>query len=975
MGWLTGRSRAPSDDRPFEVTVGRPTLQFTDAQPRHDLQALGQISTAPRPPTARNGSVGPNDADRPKTSGGTAQQTSQPSAHAPKSFNLYPAESPRFKPAGLAVTTKTDNASIGMALGSPTHPPQRQAPQTYNSSPLLNSDALVHDEHLFDDLSARNKSGKWKKIGGLFKAKQAFANQGQQSPFYSLHNQYAASVSPDLKPPSTDTWPLPQPPPRGMAPKAQKVTGHGLDSRQNFGGRRSEWDRSKEPIEMSKSKQQPNVNTHGRRGSFGNPHDNSTALKNFESSAMFSKGGAFPSLDVDIPDSQMERYSVMFSGLLGGSSSNLLARRSRMLEKLRTIDDETSQHKKDDANALSLPHGPRDQSRLAPRPQTRRATSPSKSPSFNLFPNTDTDRDGRRSPVPRSFTAPARLSPMQETFEHEEKDDVRRQLQSDADFISSPSQTASSTTNGQKYSTDSSFISPASTRESVDEDDIIFNVKPLHSLSEFEEQQWELMSSENLTKPMPKTLQPKPQSKLRDQFLDREMASTKKVEVKQLRAKTRDSHEETLAALERPVPRGQDLAPLQATKAAIDRIMSPPAPKDRKKLSDPSVEDSATSVAVEDAIRKLNEPLVRKLSQKDEPTPTAFPVSNPPTTTPYVPKLKVRNRSNTVSSTAQPESIAAISSSQPYVRSIVDTHPPLTDETITAFANDLDELEHQIESRAVRAMKKQYGSSNSGKSKPATADDFPKPSSAKPNGLIQRPTRSATDDLKNGAVGEQGESRAVRAARKQAADLAKAKSTENLAAPSKSAQSFPSPPRSVNSAATSSTSNLSANHAPNLNTTSFISAPSSGTPTPSPSPSPASAEVQVARSISLSKKPKQLLVPVGHGHGQGHGHGVAAKKALSPVPVWSDPTRLTMEDGETLGQREVVRTPTIVEPERDDGDGRPGYFAGAVAAKGFGGAIVGSGGGGGGGGKGRGDYGRMRGHRVERSVGVVIESA
>lgn len=949
MGWLTGRSRAPSDDRPLEVSVGRPTLQFTDAQPRHDLQALGQI-TPTGASTSRDGSSGPRDADRPKTSGGVAPINTRPTANTAKSFNLYPAESPRFKPAGLAVPTRADEGtSIGMALGSPTHPPPRPAPQSYNSSPLLNSDALVHDEHLFEDPSARNKSGKWKKIGGLFKAKTAFANQGQQSPFYSLHNQYAASVSPhsEVKPSATDTWPLSQPPPGGMAPKAQKVTGHGFDSRSNSKQKNNEQDRSKPSTDPNRSFQPSNLGTHARRGSSGNSNDNTTALKNFENSALFSKGSALPSLDVDIPDSQMERYSVMFSGLLSGSSSNLLARRSRMLEKLKTIDDETHQYKKDDLEQAVFPNVPNDQSHLAPHTQSRRATSPSKSPSFNLFPSTDVNRDGRRSPIPRSFTAPARLSPMQETFEHEERSDSRHRIQPDADFISSPSQTASSTTNGQKYSTDSSFISPASTRDSTEDDDIIFNVKPLHPLSEFEEQQWELMSSENLTKPVPMTFQPKPRSKLGNQSLEWDMIGSKKAEAKPLRANTRHSHEETLAALERPLPQGQDIAPLQPTKAAIDRIMSPPAPKERKKLSDPETADATTNVAVEDAIRKLNEPLVRKLSQKEGNC------AKQSAATPFVPKLKVRNRANTASSTIQPDPVAPVSSLESSISRLVDTHPPLTDETITAFANDLDELEHQIESRAVRAMKKQHGSSGNSKSKPTIVDDFPKPSSVKLGGLAPRPHRLATDEFGNTINLKQGESRAVRAARKQAADLAKAKNIEGPS-PLKSAPSL--------SASTSVSPNL------NPNTSSFISAPSSGSPSPSPSPSPASAEVQLARTISLSKKPKQLLVPVGHGHGHSH---AAKSKALGPVPVWNDPTRLTTENGETYGDREVVRTPTIIEPDNDEdsmrsgGAGGTGYFV----ARGVGGAMAGGNAGG------RGDYGRVRGHRVERSVGVVIESA
>ncbi|KAL9618635.1 MAG: hypothetical protein Q9160_006676 [Pyrenula sp. 1 TL-2023] len=1047
MGWLTSRSRAPSDDRPSGYAVGNPTLQFTDAQPRHDLHALGQISASNRPGT-RDSPRAFNDAgDRPTTSGNASRQNARPPAQTAKSFNLYPNESPRHKPARLNVTATADEGGgIGMALGSPTHPPPRQHPQASNPSPLINSDALSHDEHLYEEQSGRNKPGKWKKIGGLFKAKNAFAQPGQSTPFYSLSNQYAASVSPnpDPKQQPTDTWPLPQPMPPGMTAKAQKVTGHGFGPKPINLAQRYDLDGSKPSIESNRSAPRPGNGPQARRGSSGN--DGVAALKSFESSTMFSKASALPSLDVDIPDAQMERYSIMFGTLLGGSSSNLLARRSRMLEKLRTIDDETN-------HVPDLPNGSKDNSLLAPHTQTRRATSPSKSPSFNLFPNTDTERDGRRSPIPRSFTAPARLSPMQETFEHEEissSNHKHHRIQPDADFISSPSQTnSSSTTHNQKYSTDSSFISPASTRVSTElEDDIIFNVKPLHPLSEFEEQQWELMSSENLIKPSipPPTLQqPKPRTKLFNiKTLDPESESSPSrpphsADVKPLRLNTqRDSHEETLAALERPLPSGQDIAPLSATKAAIDRIMSPTsAAESKRKLSDPAATDSATatSMAVEDAIRKLNEPLVRKLSKKEDSGAgararlaarggAAAAGGDGGEAGTYVPKLKVRNRANTASSSIQPDAAtSAVSANAPpsesppkartgvrgpeagYIGRLVDSRPPLTvsDDILTAYANDLDELEHQIESRAVRAMKKQYGGTKqpstsasasnksphptSSSSSPSRARnpnsatttlddfDFPKPSTVKPQARFP-PSRSATDDPNASGRGRQGgESRAVRAARKQqqsqAAELAKARSMENLRVPRGAAQpAVPSP----------------ISERRDGNATSFISASSSPAQSPSPSPtlSPSPGgenQVQLARSVSLSKKSKQLLVPVAVSGHQVGGARRGVWKAGEGERFAAGAGEGGDEDGDEGAEVEIVRvrTPRIVEPEIHDGGevGRGGNV------RGVGGVGASSGGRGGGVGKGngvamgvgKGEYGRMRGHRVERSVGVVIESA
>ncbi|KAL9107176.1 MAG: hypothetical protein Q9227_007876 [Pyrenula ochraceoflavens] len=965
MGWLT-RSRAPSDDHAVEV--GRPTLQFTDAQPRHDLQALGQVTPVARPPTS-SGQPATQDEERPKTAGAASRQKPRPVLPAtPASFNLYPSAATHGNSSKTNLAHFPDEGtSIGMALGSPTHPPPRSAQQGYNRSPLLNSEALAHDENLYDDSANKNKSGKWKKIGGLFKAKNAFGQQHQHhpSPFYSLSNQYAASVSPtqEFKSAPSETWPLPQPPP-GLTPKAQKIIGTTENENQSSSS-------LSRPSVDSNQKNRSNAKLANPKRSLESHDDHNAALRNFERSNMFNKGAALtlPSLDVEIPDAQMERYSIMFGSLLGGSSSNLLARRSRMLEKLKTLSDEEEPvpPKRDEKDLpldmTGLPKGPKDHSHLAPHPQLRRATSPS-SPNFTAFPkNHGLGKDGRRSPAPRSNTAPARLSPMQETFEHEQQNG-KGHSQADMDFVSSPSQTNSATTHSQKYSSDSSFLSPATTRNSAEEEDILFHVKPLQPWNEHDEEQWVLGSNENLTNTIPATAPLKPRANLGPKSPEWEMikpqhGQVREAEVRPLRIQSQDSHEETLAALERPAPKGQDIAPLGATRAAVDRLMSPPpfanqqSRKDRiESLAPDQAAFSVTSDAVSDAVRKLNEPLTRTMSQKrsqdsriDEP---AIPRADSVTVKePYVPKLKVRNRSNTITqSEVQPRPQPSLSStptttsstkplpaphssspprSQPQHPRRVASRPAMTDEAITTLASDLDALEHQIESRAVRAMKKQAFSSvkptlshrphhdpEPPTSPPTSLSNFPIPSTTIPptisstTGSPRPPLRSATEDPNS----KRTESRAVRAARKQAAELSKAKSLENLhPSPSPS----PSPSRSP--------SPLPHNN------------PHEQPDRPSPAP-----ELQLARQISLSNRPKQLLVPI-------------SKKSS---PVQTNPTILS--DWERIREGGMrVGTPTIVEPEEDEEDWRR-------RGRGIGGRD-------------RGEYGRGRGHRVERSVAGVVESA
>lgn len=114
-------------------------------------------------------------------------------------------------------------------------------------------------------------------------------------------------------------------------------------------------------------------------------------------------------LDIEIPDVRLERYSIMFSGVLnpGGSetqTSSLLARRQATLEKLKTINDRVVNEVMAGEKGL-----------------VRRVTSPhyaARSPGFSLFPPPQGHQQ-KLSPRPRSNTLPDASSPSQEHFEVE----------------------------------------------------------------------------------------------------------------------------------------------------------------------------------------------------------------------------------------------------------------------------------------------------------------------------------------------------------------------------------------------------------------------------------------------------------------------------------------------------------------------------------------------------------------------------
>ncbi|KAL2691919.1 hypothetical protein Neosp_002311 [[Neocosmospora] mangrovei] len=126
-------------------------------------------------------------------------------------------------------------------------------------------------------------------------------------------------------------------------------------------------------------------------------------------------------LDIEIPSIKMERYSVMFNGVLQtqattSSASSLLARRHATLDRLQTIGD-------------GVAEGYDDHSR------PRRATSPQPSPTIVV--DSDTSKP-LPSPRHRAHTSPALISPVQAAFQ----DEVQETAQARIVQVPKPSQNA-----------------------------------------------------------------------------------------------------------------------------------------------------------------------------------------------------------------------------------------------------------------------------------------------------------------------------------------------------------------------------------------------------------------------------------------------------------------------------------------------------------------------------------------------------
>jgi len=194
---------------------------------------------------------------------------------------------------------------IGMAIGSPTQAPAAwqsysYQQQNYSPSPDMSLESRVTPQPM-------KPKSKWKMFGGLFGGKKQTV---QAQNFYQL------------RPERTPVEENHQAPIRG-------------------------WTTSEEHA----AKQKPNVlRSHTAPDRF-DMHYHSTETPEIvvdgsrveESTQVGSQAAGL--LGVNIPDIQMERYSVMFGSLLERSEStpSLLARRQATLERLKVVNDELAQ--------------------------------------------------------------------------------------------------------------------------------------------------------------------------------------------------------------------------------------------------------------------------------------------------------------------------------------------------------------------------------------------------------------------------------------------------------------------------------------------------------------------------------------------------------------------------------------------------------------------------------------------------------
>ena len=210
---------------------------------------------------------------------------------------------------------------IGMALGSPSHQTnnswqQQQSHFDSYSTSLSPEQDMSLDGWATHSPAIKPKSSRWKTLGGLFGGSR---KNSEPQAFYKV-----------------------QPEPIYQATAEGGITDHEDRSR---GRSRTNHDKKPEKKpDTTRSKTAPlnfNFNVNEPAGTPQITLDGDPIRDNLNRSQSYSSGGM---LDVDIPTTQMERYSVMFGSVLqkptsSATPSSLLARRQATLDKLKTVNE------------------------------------------------------------------------------------------------------------------------------------------------------------------------------------------------------------------------------------------------------------------------------------------------------------------------------------------------------------------------------------------------------------------------------------------------------------------------------------------------------------------------------------------------------------------------------------------------------------------------------------------------------------
>lgn len=335
---------------PTEEAISFPVLTYSDADPQSDLRHIDEKTKHQQ----NQQSLGQFEFPRPHTGDTRASRKAPPGTIATFDFRVT---APPDEVVPSHAKLDRSPIGVGIALGSPGMVDSKEnlPPPRFNTN--------IFAQGRKEQAQPTRKASKWKKIGGLFRAKSALASPTRPRPFpHSGPSDAPANEKQKQQNAGTEEWPRIETDQKGSTAKT--------------------------------------ASTPSRTRKFSFSNKRSPKEKNGENG---------PRLEVDIPDVQMERYSVMFSHVMNKNQRpSLLARRSKTLDSLHVPQ-----------NSEFLPV------KIPPVPQ-RRATSPARS-SFTLFPTSQPSKAAQvlgtqnfsrgPSPLLRSNTMPAespsQASPME----------------------------------------------------------------------------------------------------------------------------------------------------------------------------------------------------------------------------------------------------------------------------------------------------------------------------------------------------------------------------------------------------------------------------------------------------------------------------------------------------------------------------------------------------------------------------------
>lgn len=278
---------------PDTDAISFPVLTYTDALPRADLRDIKNNGSRQLP---EHGKAAQYEFPRPRHMDGQGSRKPPNNVAMAASFDFRVTAPPDevFPSRAGADGSPGGIPRIGVALGSPSMLDSRDN----LPPPRFKTDIFSQEKDGQPPLP--HKPSKWRKIGGLFKAKYALAmpmDGPKVPPKPAPKPESEQSNKPLQRRGSIEEWPMIE-----------------VDSTAAPAGTNSSPQRSRKLSLPGRKANKPQVPEKGEKSRL---------------------------LEIDIPDVQMERYSVMFSQVMKKNQRpSLLARRSKTLDNLRMPNNE-----------------------------------------------------------------------------------------------------------------------------------------------------------------------------------------------------------------------------------------------------------------------------------------------------------------------------------------------------------------------------------------------------------------------------------------------------------------------------------------------------------------------------------------------------------------------------------------------------------------------------------------------------------